>query len=108
MLAKLLTPKVDAATLILRLGLAAIFMVHGWFKIDQDLPLLSQLTMTQNLLIGWMELICGTLLLVGLLSRLAVLPLIADMIGAIILVTGKHALEGPRIRATGADYTNVG
>jgi uncharacterized membrane protein YphA (DoxX/SURF4 family) len=108
MLAKLLRPHADFATLLLRVGLAAIFIVHGVFKVNQDFELLpSIMSMEVQVTVGWVELICGGLLLVGLFSRLACLPMIAIQIAAIILVTGKRAL-GMEMERWGADYSRVG
>jgi uncharacterized membrane protein YphA (DoxX/SURF4 family) len=108
MLAKLLAPKVDLASLILRWGLASLFIVHGYFKIVQDQPLLSELSASTETAVGWAELICGGALALGLFSRLASLALVVLQVGAIVLVTGKYALRGPVIYPAGADYTRVG
>ena len=62
MFEKLLTPKVDLATLLLRVGLAAIFVVHGYIKISQDYPLIEDVSLGTQVAIGWMELICGVAL----------------------------------------------
>ena len=35
-MANLLAPKVDLAALVIRLGLAAIFIVHGYFKVPRS------------------------------------------------------------------------
>jgi len=109
MLSNLLAPKVDFASLILRLGLAAIFLVHGAFKIAQDDSLIPDyLTWEGQNIVGWAELICGGLLAVGLLSRLAALVLIVLQVGAIAIVTGPGALTGPPILKQGADFRKVG
>jgi uncharacterized membrane protein YphA (DoxX/SURF4 family) len=108
MLSSLLKPQVDFASLLLRLGLAAIFIVHGAIKVVQDAPLIEQMTLSELILVGWVELICGIMMAVGLFSRLAAIPLIVDQLAAIVLVTWPRALAGPAIRMTGADYTKVG
>ena len=108
MMTNLLAPKVDLAALIIRLGLAAIFIVHGYFKVYQDNPLLEQMDMSTQLAVGWAEIICGLALAGGLLSRPAALVMIVVQVAAIVLVTGSRALSGPAIQATGADYTKVG
>jgi uncharacterized membrane protein YphA (DoxX/SURF4 family) len=108
MLANWLKPQVDLAALLLRLGLAAIFCVHGGFKVVQTLPLLDELTLASQTALGWTELICGILLALGLLSRLSALVLAALQVGAIILFTGHLALRGPMIGPRSADYTVVG
>jgi putative oxidoreductase len=109
MFAKLLKPHVDLAALLLRWGLAAIFVVHGYIKVMQNASLFPQeLSLTTQTVVGWAELICGLALAVGLLSRIAALGIIALQVGAIILVTGRHALEGLEIGPRGAKFTKVG
>jgi uncharacterized membrane protein YphA (DoxX/SURF4 family) len=110
MLATLLKPKVDLAALVLRWGIAAIFLVHGYFKLMQDFLLFppSLMTFEQQVALGWAEVIIGGAVAIGLLSRLAALVTIVHQIGAIVLVTGGRALAGPEINRTGADYTRVG
>jgi uncharacterized membrane protein YphA (DoxX/SURF4 family) len=108
MLANLLKPKADLASLILRWGLAALFLVHGFFKLVQQQPLMPLLSPSTEMAVGWAELLCGLALALGLLSRLAAAVVIALQVAAIVLVTGKLALLGPDITATGADYTKVG
>lgn len=108
MLANLLRPQVDLAALILRSGLAALFIVHGILKIVQQFPLGPQLSLEEWTLVGWVELICGIALLVGLFSRIAALILGATQVGAILLVTGKFALANPSVDRSGANYRVVG
>jgi uncharacterized membrane protein YphA (DoxX/SURF4 family) len=108
MFANLLKSPTDVAALILRLGLAAIFIVHGVFKIVQNFPLVPELSLSAHIAIGWVELICGFALAFGLFSRIAAVAVIALQVGAILMITGKHALEGPTVRMTGVDYTRVG
>jgi uncharacterized membrane protein YphA (DoxX/SURF4 family) len=105
---KLLKPQPDMASLLLRAGLAAIFIVHGAIKVRQDFVLLKDLSMAQQQALGWAELILGLLLLVGLLSRLSALGIIVLQAGAIFVQTGKHALEGLTITHEGADFMRVG
>jgi putative oxidoreductase len=85
--------KADLAPLVLRLGLAAIFVTHGVLKVMTQGgrgwwdP--QQLAPTLQAVVAWGELAAGVALLVGFLSRLAALGLIVDMVGAVILVAGK-------------------
>lgn len=108
MLEKLLKPQLDSATLMLRLGLAAIFIPHGFFKVVQEAALIQQISLSTQQIVGWTELVCGLALMFGLFSRLAALAVIAMQLGAIFLVTGERALMGPDINIRGADYTRVG
>jgi uncharacterized membrane protein YphA (DoxX/SURF4 family) len=108
MLTKLLEPKVDLAALVLRVGLAGIFIVHGFIKVVQERPLIPELSQATQTAVGWAELLFGLALLVGLLSRVSALGVIVLQVGAMILVTGKRALEGPAMSMSGADYMKVG
>jgi uncharacterized membrane protein YphA (DoxX/SURF4 family) len=83
-------PHVDLASLILRLGLAAIFIAQGYMKLSQEESWTDQLTPTMQKVVSGAELACGVMLAVGFLSRLAALGLVAEMIGAITLVTGAR------------------
>ena len=108
MFASLLKPKVDLASLAIRWGIAAIFLVHGYFKLVQQYPLLQQFSMEEQTIIGWAEVAIGGMMFFGLFSRIAALAAIAHQIGAIVMVTGRRALAGFDMNMTGADYTRVG
>jgi putative oxidoreductase len=110
MLSRLRKPQVDLAALILRLGLAAIFIVHGVVKLQHSTPLVPEITRTTQTVVGWVELAGGIALAAGLLSRLAALANAAVQVGAIILVTGKYAFDVPGVTRTGlgAEYHKVG
>lgn len=104
-------PHADLAAVILRLGLGFIFAAHGYIKLFQPLSWSEQISRSMQITVGWAELIFGTLLVIGLLSRLAALGIMADMIGAIVLVTGSRdfiAVEvgrhGFTFRASGFEY----
>jgi putative oxidoreductase len=88
MFAYLRSPHVDLGTLILRLGLAAIFISHGLFLLYQDAAMTDKLSLSMQRVVGGAELACGMALLVGFLSRLAAVGIIVIMIGAIAMVTG--------------------
>jgi len=105
---KLLRPQVDVGVLVLRLALAAVFIVHGYIKVIQDYPLFPEMSMTMQQVIGWAELIGGVALAIGFLSRLAALGIIVIQVGAIIKVTGAIALEGMTMDRHGANFTRVG
>jgi uncharacterized membrane protein YphA (DoxX/SURF4 family) len=108
MLAKLLKPQADVASLLLRWALAALFTVHGAIKLVQDYPLIPTMSMTMQTVVGVAELTCGVALALGLLSRLAALGMIVVQAGAIMLETWKYALQGPTIEPSGADFSKVG
>lgn len=84
----------DLGPLLLRVGVGAVFAAHGWQKF-QDGPenfatTLDGLGVPSPEVVAWLmtvaEGVGGLLLVVGLLTRLVTLPLIAVMIGAIVLV----------------------
>jgi len=111
MFAYLRKPHVDLGTLLLRLGLAAVFMAHGYIKVYQPLSWTTLISPAWQQIVGWTELVCGTALALGLLSRLAALGPMAVMIGAIALVTGAHEFifvdvgpSGFTFKASGYEY----
>jgi putative oxidoreductase len=109
MRACLFTPRLDLASLILRLGLAAIFIVHGYIKLQMTGQMIPEMSATTQRAVGVVELMCGVLLAFGLLSRLAALLIAGIQVGAIALVSGKHALDILHTRTpAGADYLQVG
>jgi uncharacterized membrane protein YphA (DoxX/SURF4 family) len=89
MFAYLRSPHVDLGTLILRLGLAAIFISQGFMLGSQDAAVTDKLSLSMQRVVGWAELACGMALFVGFLSRLAAVGIIVIMIGAIAMVTGE-------------------
>lgn len=105
----LLEPKPHAAALILRLGLAAIFVVHGSLKIRVGVAVLPDVSVATQEAVGWAELVCGLLLAVGLFSRLAALVVIGLQVAAIALVSGKYAMDIVQFSPSGrVDFTRVG
>jgi putative oxidoreductase len=103
--------RTDTAALLLRLGLAAIFIVHGYIKLSVDFQVMPELSRTMQSVVGAIELACGVLMLLGLGSRLAALPLVVLQVVAIVTVSGKYALTGLSAQlgaAQGADYLKVG
>lgn len=103
----------DLAPLALRLGLGIVFVLHGWQKFDSGPAtgfggMLTGLEVPAPEITAWLvtiaELVGGILLLLGLLTRLATLPLIATMIGAIILVKADVGIiAGPDAGSAGAE-----
>jgi putative oxidoreductase len=90
--------------LILRLGLAAIFIYHGmekvrgegnelgaaWMKGEGARPAIVQM------LVAWGELIGGLALALGFLTRFAAAGIAVIMAGAIYTVHGQHGFSLPK------------
>lgn len=81
---------------VCRVTLGWEFVVSGWLKIHK-LGELREYFATLHIpwpsfnapLVAWTELVCGALLLVGLASRLATIPLFISM--TVALITAKRA-----------------
>src|ERR1051325_472598 len=95
MLQDLFKPHFHLGSFLLRLGLATIFIFHGFLKLAQDdganwhTAAQNVLTAPAQLAVTWGELLCGFAKLLGLLSRLAALGIVILQLGAIILQTGR-------------------
>ena len=80
--------------LFLRLGVGLVFAWHGWQKFDGGVSNYAGFLGTLNVpapeVVAWLQVAAeglgGLLLIVGLMTRLVTLPLIAVMIGAILMV----------------------
>lgn len=80
--------------LFLRLGVGSVFAVHGWQKFDGGVSnfakFLAGMDVPAPEIVAWLQTMAeglgGLLLILGLLTRYVTLPLIATMIGAILLV----------------------
>ncbi len=93
------------APLALRLPVGVVMAVHGWQKLTQIGPanlgkgMLSQLGVPAAVPVAhamtFAELTGGVLLIVGLLTRLATLPLLVILVGAIVLVKTDLGLVAP-------------
>jgi putative oxidoreductase len=78
------------APLLGRVAVGLLFMSTGWGKVH-DIAKVAGFFRTLGIpapgfnavLVGYSELICGTLLVVGLLTRLATIPLVVSMVVAI-------------------------
>jgi putative oxidoreductase len=99
---------------LLRVGLAVIFIFHGYLKLIQDggRAWTDALDGDAQMAVAWGEMIGGVALLVGFLSRLAAVGLVVIMVGAIVVQTGRfdfiyvgeyHKSNPSRI-PTGAEY----
>jgi putative oxidoreductase len=88
------------APLLGRLAVGLLFVSTGWGKVH-DIPKVTAFFEHLGIpapgfnavLVGYSELICGSLLVVGLLTRLATIPLIVSMIVA-ILTAKREDLHG--------------
>jgi putative oxidoreductase len=88
------------APLLGRLAVGLLFMSTGWGKVH-DIPKVTAFFQQLGipapgfhaLLVGYSELVCGSLLVLGLLTRLATVPLIVSMIVA-ILTAKRGELHG--------------
>ena len=86
----------DVALLIARVGIAALMLTHGWPKLEMLLsnapaqfPGLFGLSAEGALALAvFAEVVCSLLILVGLGTRLAVIPLIVTMLVAVFFVHG--------------------
>jgi putative oxidoreductase len=87
---------IDVALLITRVSVAALMLAHGWPKLGMLLsndpvqfPALLGLSATAALTLAvFAEVVCSLLILVGLGTRLATIPLIITMLVAVFLVHG--------------------
>lgn len=85
----------DVAVLFLRLFVGAMMLTHGWAKLSA-FPVLSHTfpdplgigSMMSLILILFAEVGCSLLLILGLLTRLATLPLLFGMSIAILITHG--------------------
>lgn len=88
----LLSPGESRWAILIRLMLAGVFVTEGYLKLVEPAWLGAGRFAKIGIpapelmgpLVGWTELICGLLLGVGLLGRIATIPLIVVMIVAIV------------------------
>ncbi|MEK7203735.1 MAG: DoxX family protein [Patescibacteria group bacterium] len=89
----------DAALLLLRLGLAAVFIMHGWPKIQNPEVVGGffsslGLNMFWVYVVAYVEFLGGIAMLIGLFSRWAGFLLAIDMLFAIYLVRWPRGFVG--------------
>ena len=96
-------PKVDIGLLIFRLGIAGLMLTHGTPKLirffgSEEITFADPLGLGQVFTFSFAvfaEFICAVLVLLGLGTRLAVIPLILTMGVAALIV---HASDGFRVQ----------
>ena len=92
--------KPNMGPLVLRLGLASILMYHGGLKLCYGATdWFAELPAYLQLAVSWAELISGSLLLIGFLTRFASLVPVVIQIGAIAMVTWRLGFVDFTIRA---------
>jgi putative oxidoreductase len=110
--ATLLAPRPSFASLVLRMGLAAIFIVHGWIKLDvgmdQSSEMIAGISRPMQTAIGAAEFVCGLALLLGLASRIAAAVIGVIQFGAIVMVSGEQQPEIIRSISMRARYLTIG
>lgn len=79
-----------AALLLARLGVGLVFLSTGWGKVHNVAKVTAFFESLhipapgfQAVLVGWTELLCGAALVLGVMSRLAAIPLAFSMVIAI-------------------------
>lgn len=98
---------IDFSALVLRLGIAPIFIVDGVLKVLSGSgswhPLLVP---SVQHTVAWGELIAGAAIALGLLTRLASLGVMAIMIGAIVMRSSKEVIWS-RVHAPGYENEQI-
>jgi len=111
MFGNLLKHPVDVAAVFLRVGVAVVFIFHGYLKVvvgnDATSELVAGMSTTAMLAVGWAELICAVLVGIGLFTRVAALALILLQVAAITVVSGSLVPQVVRTQS-GANYVSIG
>lgn len=94
-----------AAPVVLRLVVGTVMAVHGWQKLTEMGPatfgagMVAELGIPAPVLVGWLitlvELIGGSLLVIGLLTRISAAAVTVVLVGAAILVKPDLGLIAP-------------
>ena len=87
--------RVNITLLVVRIGIALLMLVHGIPKLqmlitgDIQFPSVMGMSPTISLALAiFAEVVCSILLLIGLLTRYAVIPLILTMLTAVLVIHG--------------------
>ena len=110
----LFKPHFHLGSFLLRLGLATIFIFHGFLKLAQkdgadwhhSSP--NILEVPAQIAVTWGELVCGFAMLFGLFSRLAAIGIVILQSGAIILETGRRDFISIEYFASRPSWTRTG
>lgn len=104
---KLIAAKNDEAILILRLAFGVMMMVHGWGKLASFTELSSVFPdpfgvgSTASLALAiFAELICSILIVIGLGTKLALVPLVITMLVAIFYAHGDDPWQKKELATT--------
>jgi putative oxidoreductase len=83
--------------LLARVTVGAVFLISGWGKLhnlDKVSEFFTELGIPaphiQAVFVSWVELVCGGLVLLGLATRLASIPLICTMLVALITAKAEE------------------
>src|SRR5690606_28585274 len=90
---------IDISILIMRVSVSALMIVHGKQKFNklittEDISFQDPLGIGEVpslILVVFAELVCSILVIIGLATRLALVPLIITMIIAAVVIHGNHA-----------------
>ena len=112
MFGNLLKHPVDIAAIILRVGVAVVFIFHGYLKVvvgnESATELVSGMSSSALMAVGWAELACGLLIAAGLLTRVAAAVLIVLQAVAITTVSGSLMPHVVRPQPGRTAYISIG
>src|SRR4051812_25950214 len=112
MFGTMLKHPVDVAATILRVGIAWVFIFHGYLKVvvgnESTSELVSGMSTSAMLAVGWAELLCGILVGIGLFTRIGAAALIVLQVAAISVVSNSLIPTVSRSTPNKADYITIG
>lgn len=98
-------PQIDAGLLVLRIGVAALMLTHGFPKLiklfgSEEIAFADPFGLGPGITLAlavFAEFLCSILILVGLATRLAVIPLIITMASAFFIVHATDAFRNKEL-----------